>query len=94
MRRNQEVLFSGVQSQIFPVYREIGYRWFDEIPVDLCHALTSSFFRGTRRFHPGAGQKTENQPEGFEGDRGGRVIEERTKFPMMRQPTSKEHPTG
>ena len=40
-RRNQEVLFSGVQSQKFPVYQEIGHRWFDEIPVDLRGAKRS-----------------------------------------------------
>lgn len=60
VQRNQEVLFSGVQSQISPVYREIGYRWFDEIPADLCYALTSSFLHGTRQVPPGAGQKTRN----------------------------------
>jgi clorobiocin/coumermycin A biosynthesis protein CloN6/CouN6 len=31
--RNRAIFFSGVENQAFPVCREIGGRWFDEIPV-------------------------------------------------------------
>jgi clorobiocin biosynthesis protein CloN6 len=34
LRRNQEILFSGVANQGYPVNREIGGRWFDEIGWD------------------------------------------------------------
>ena len=31
--RNRAIFFSGVENQAFPVGREIGGRWFDEIPI-------------------------------------------------------------
>jgi clorobiocin biosynthesis protein CloN6 len=31
LRRNHEVLFAGVRNQAFPINREIGGRWFDEL---------------------------------------------------------------
>jgi clorobiocin biosynthesis protein CloN6 len=33
-RRNDMVLFGGVMNQAFPVYREVGGRWFDELGWD------------------------------------------------------------
>lgn len=33
-RRNREVFFDGVANQAFPLNREIGGRWFDEIPAE------------------------------------------------------------
>jgi clorobiocin biosynthesis protein CloN6 len=30
-RRNQEILFHGVANQAFPINRQIGGRWFDEV---------------------------------------------------------------
>jgi clorobiocin/coumermycin A biosynthesis protein CloN6/CouN6 len=32
-RRNRTVFFAGVENQAFPVGRQIGGRWFDEIPI-------------------------------------------------------------
>jgi clorobiocin biosynthesis protein CloN6 len=32
-RRNRAIFFSGVENQAFPVCREIGGRWFDEMPI-------------------------------------------------------------
>lgn len=33
-RRNQEIFFSGVANQAFPIQREVGGRWFDELGWD------------------------------------------------------------
>lgn len=33
-RRNDMVLFGGVMNQAFPIYREVGGRWFDELGWD------------------------------------------------------------
>ncbi|MEU9980234.1 cobalamin-dependent protein [Streptomyces sp. NPDC050856] len=43
LRRNNQVLFSGVRNQAFPINRDIGGRWFDETgwPVDVLDSLTS-----------------------------------------------------
>ena len=34
-RRNREVFFSGVANQAYPIAREIGGRWFDELGWDV-----------------------------------------------------------
>jgi clorobiocin biosynthesis protein CloN6 len=34
-RRNQEIFFSGVANQAYPIAREIGGRWFDELGWDV-----------------------------------------------------------
>jgi clorobiocin biosynthesis protein CloN6 len=41
-RRNDEVLFGGVRNQAFPVNREIGGRWFEELgwPLAVLDQLT------------------------------------------------------
>ncbi|MEU0247441.1 cobalamin-dependent protein [Streptomyces sp. NPDC006235] len=43
LRRNNQVLFSGVRNQAFPINRDIGGRWFDETgwPVDVLDSFTS-----------------------------------------------------
>jgi hypothetical protein len=30
-RRNNQIFFSGVSNQAFPINRQIGGRWFDEL---------------------------------------------------------------
>lgn len=35
LKRNNEILFHGVSNQSLPINREIGGRWFDEIPPEL-----------------------------------------------------------
>ena len=35
LQRNNKIFFSGVSNQAFPVNREIGDRWFDEIPYSI-----------------------------------------------------------
>jgi clorobiocin biosynthesis protein CloN6 len=42
LRRNGEVLFAGVRNQAYPVNREIGGRWFDEMgwPLEVLDAVT------------------------------------------------------
>lgn len=34
LRRNNEILYSGVMNQAMPIYRQIGGRWFDELGWD------------------------------------------------------------
>jgi hypothetical protein len=34
-RRNHEIFFSGVANQAYPLAREIGGRWFDELGWDV-----------------------------------------------------------
>jgi hypothetical protein len=34
-RRNDEIFFSGVANQAFPINRDIGGRWFDELGWDV-----------------------------------------------------------
>ncbi|MFI0980768.1 B12-binding domain-containing radical SAM protein [Streptomyces sp. NPDC021093] len=43
LRRNNQVLFSGVRNQAFPINRDIGGRWFDEMgwPVEVLDSFTS-----------------------------------------------------
>ncbi len=43
LERNEMVLFGGVQNQAFPMHREIGGRWFDELgwPLDALAAAVS-----------------------------------------------------
>lgn len=43
-RRNQEIFYSGVSNQAFPVQRDIGGRWFDELLWD-CETLEQANLR-------------------------------------------------
>jgi clorobiocin biosynthesis protein CloN6 len=44
LRRNNELLFSGVSNQAYPVNREIGGRWFDELgwSLEVLDAVTGT----------------------------------------------------
>ncbi len=44
LARNNSIFFSGVANQAFPINREIGGRWFDELgwPEELLDAIAVS----------------------------------------------------
>lgn len=44
LTRNREIFFTGVANQAFPIQREIGGRWFDELgwPEEVLRATSSA----------------------------------------------------